>query len=129
MNTFTLCIVEYVVPIFFISFSFQKMDVSSGSDIIRQILCIAFSYSSTYCYRRENTLEEVRAFYCRLVLLPSSSNRIVHQIWPSLSLSKRDSVTRFLAFVVYSGAWGKLFQEKNLKSKISWHGPFKFFPI
>ncbi len=25
----------------------------------------------------------------------------------------------------YSGAWGKLIHEKNLKSKISWHCPFK----
>jgi hypothetical protein len=27
--------------------------------------------------------------------------------------------------MVYSGAWGKLIHEKNLKSKISWHCPFK----
>jgi hypothetical protein len=26
---------------------------------------------------------------------------------------------------IYSGAWGKLIHEKNLKSKISWHCPFK----
>ncbi len=25
----------------------------------------------------------------------------------------------------YSGAWEKLIHEKNLKSKISWHCPFK----
>jgi hypothetical protein len=25
----------------------------------------------------------------------------------------------------YSGAWGKLIHEKNLRSKISWHCPFK----
>jgi hypothetical protein len=28
--------------------------------------------------------------------------------------------------MVYSGAWGKLINEKNLKSKISWHCPFKY---
>jgi hypothetical protein len=28
--------------------------------------------------------------------------------------------------MVYSEAWGKLIHEKNLKSKISWHCPFKF---
>ncbi len=27
--------------------------------------------------------------------------------------------------MVYSGAWGKLIREKNQKSKISWHRPFK----
>ncbi len=30
--------------------------------------------------------------------------------------------------IVYSGAWGKLIHEKNQKSKISWHCPFKSFP-
>jgi hypothetical protein len=25
----------------------------------------------------------------------------------------------------YSGAWGELIHERNLKSKISWHCPFK----
>ena len=29
------------------------------------------------------------------------------------------------ALKVYSGAWGKLIHEKNQKSKISWHCPFK----
>jgi hypothetical protein len=29
------------------------------------------------------------------------------------------------ALMVYSGAWGKLIHEKNQKSKISWHFPFK----
>jgi hypothetical protein len=29
------------------------------------------------------------------------------------------------ALMVYSGAWGKLIREKNKKSKISWHCPFK----
>jgi hypothetical protein len=27
--------------------------------------------------------------------------------------------------MVYSGAWEKLIHEKNQKSKISWHCPFK----
>ncbi len=27
--------------------------------------------------------------------------------------------------MVYLGAWGKLIHEKNLKSKIPWHCPFK----
>jgi hypothetical protein len=27
--------------------------------------------------------------------------------------------------MVYSGDWGKLIHEKNQKSKISWHCPFK----
>ncbi len=27
--------------------------------------------------------------------------------------------------MIYSGAWGKLIHEKNQKSKISWHCPFK----
>jgi hypothetical protein len=27
--------------------------------------------------------------------------------------------------MVYPGAWGKLINKKNLKSKISWHCPFK----
>ncbi len=29
------------------------------------------------------------------------------------------------ALMVYSGAWGKLINEKNLKAKISWYCPFK----
>ncbi len=29
------------------------------------------------------------------------------------------------ALTRYSGAWGKLIHEKNLKSKILWHCPFK----
>jgi hypothetical protein len=29
------------------------------------------------------------------------------------------------ALMGYSGAWGELIHEKNLKSKISWHCPFK----
>ncbi len=31
------------------------------------------------------------------------------------------------ALIRYSGAWGKLIHEKNLKSKISWHCPFKCY--
>ncbi len=31
-----------------------------------------------------------------------------------------------MALMVYSGACGKLIHEKNLKSKISWHCPFKY---
>jgi hypothetical protein len=31
-----------------------------------------------------------------------------------------------MALVIYSGAWGKLIHEKYMKSKISWHCPFKF---
>ncbi len=30
---------------------------------------------------------------------------------------------------VYSGAWGKLIHVENLKSKISWHCPFKLLPL
>ena len=30
-----------------------------------------------------------------------------------------------MALMGYSGAWEKLIHEKNLKSKISWHCPFK----
>ncbi len=30
--------------------------------------------------------------------------------------------------MVYSGAWGKLINEKNQKSNISWHRPFKLLP-
>ncbi len=29
----------------------------------------------------------------------------------------------------YSGAWGKLIDEKNQKRKISWHCPFKLNPL
>jgi hypothetical protein len=29
------------------------------------------------------------------------------------------------ALMVFSGAWGKLIFKKSLKSKISWHCPFK----
>ncbi len=27
--------------------------------------------------------------------------------------------------MLFSGAWGKMIHEKNLKQKISWHCPFK----
>ncbi len=30
--------------------------------------------------------------------------------------------------MLFSGPWGKLIHEKNLKQKISWHYPFKFLP-
>jgi hypothetical protein len=30
------------------------------------------------------------------------------------------------AIIGYTGAWGKLIHEKNLKSKISWQCPFNF---
>jgi hypothetical protein len=30
-----------------------------------------------------------------------------------------------MALLGYSGVWGKLIHEKNLKWKISWHCPFK----
>ena len=41
-----------------------------------------------------------------------------------------DSVPRFFAkdFFHESGAWGKLIHVKNMKSKISWHCPFKVLP-
>ncbi len=31
------------------------------------------------------------------------------------------------ALMIYSGAWRKLINEKNLKSKILWHCPFKIY--
>ncbi len=31
--------------------------------------------------------------------------------------------------MVYSDAWGKLIHEKNQKSKILWHCPFKVYTI
>jgi len=31
-----------------------------------------------------------------------------------------------VAIMVYSGAWWKLIHEKNQKSKITWHCPFKW---
>jgi hypothetical protein len=31
-----------------------------------------------------------------------------------------------MALTGYSGAWGKLIHERNLKSKISWHCPLFF---
>ncbi len=34
-----------------------------------------------------------------------------------------------MAVMVYSDAWGKLIHEKNQKSKISWHCPFKCLQI
>ncbi len=30
-----------------------------------------------------------------------------------------------MTLVLFSGAWGKMIHEKNLKQKISWHCPFK----
>ncbi len=43
----------------------------------------------------------------------------------TLSEYLRDFSKKFeTALTVYSGAWGKLINEKNQKSKISWHCPF-----
>jgi hypothetical protein len=30
-----------------------------------------------------------------------------------------------MTLLLFSGAWGKVIHEKNLKQKISWHCPFK----
>ncbi len=30
-----------------------------------------------------------------------------------------------MTLMLFSGAWGKMIHEKNLKQKISWHCPFK----
>ncbi len=46
--------------------------------------------------------------------------------WQTLSCEYlREFLKKFeTALMVYSGAWGKLIQEKKQKSKISWHCPF-----
>ncbi len=47
--------------------------------------------------------------------------------WQTLSCEYlREFSKKFeTTLMVYSGAWGKLIREKNQKSKISWHCPFK----
>ncbi len=42
-----------------------------------------------------------------------------------VSLKAKITYSMLTALMVYSGAWGKLIHEKNQKSKISWHCPFK----
>ncbi len=42
-----------------------------------------------------------------------------------LQISPRFSKKFETAWMGYAGAWGKLIHEKNLRSKISWHYPFK----
>ncbi len=43
-------------------------------------------------------------------------------LWMSPRIFEKKFETTLM---VYSGAWGKLIHEKNQKSKISWHCPFK----
>ncbi len=47
--------------------------------------------------------------------------------WSTLSCEylRKFSKKFEIALMVYSGDWGKLIHEKNQKSKISWHCPFK----
>ncbi len=50
--------------------------------------------------------------------------------WHRWCTSSREYLREFskkfeMAVIVYSHAWGKLIHEKNQKSKISWHCPFK----
>jgi hypothetical protein len=56
-------------------------------------------------------------------LPPVTTTLVVHlelQISAPIVLKKIET-----ALTGYSGAWGKLFHEKNLKMKISWYCPFK----
>ncbi len=41
------------------------------------------------------------------------------------TVSQRIFVKFEMTLVLFSGAWGKMIHEKNLKQKISWHYPFK----
>jgi hypothetical protein len=34
-----------------------------------------------------------------------------------------------MTLMLFSGAWGKIIHEKNLKQKISWHCPYKEFTV
>jgi hypothetical protein len=54
-------------------------------------------------------------------------NRCPRHRWSTLSCEYLREFSKKLetALIVYSGAWGKLIHEKNRKSKISWHCPFK----
>ncbi len=55
-------------------------------------------------------------------LPPVSKTQLVHL---ELRISQRIFEEKFeMAFMVYSGTWGKLIHEKNLKLEISWHCPF-----
>ncbi len=59
-------------------------------------------------------------FFC---LPPVSLTPVVH-LEPRISPRFFEKFE--MAVMVYSDAWGKLIHEKNQKSKISWHCPFKF---
>jgi hypothetical protein len=48
-------------------------------------------------------------------------SKVIWILYPLREFSKKFE----MAVLVYSGAWGKLINEKNQKSKISWHCPFK----
>jgi hypothetical protein len=55
-------------------------------------------------------------------LPPVSTTPVVHfELRTSLRIFENFET----ALMVYSGVWGKLNHEKNQKSKISWHCPFK----
>jgi hypothetical protein len=62
--------------------------------------------------------------FCHLP--PVSATPVVHH---ELRISPRIFKKFETALLVYSGAWGKLIHEKNQKSKISWHCPFKDIPV
>ncbi len=66
---------------------------------------------------------------------PRICHRICHRCrwhrWQTLSHEYlREFSKKFeMTLMVYSGAWGNLIHEKNQKSKISWHCPFKADPV
>ncbi len=68
---------------------------------------------------------KVLKFFCLKFF--SICHRCQRHRWCTLSREYlREFSKKFeMAVMVYSDAWGKLIHEKNQKSKISWHCPFK----
>ncbi len=67
----------------------------------------------------------LKFFWLKIFLI---CHRCQRHRWSTLSCEYLREFSRKFETVLmgYSGAWGKLIDEKNQKQKISWHCPFKY---
>ncbi len=84
------------------------------------------SFENSRRYSQVKVQTKLLEFFCLKIF--SICHRCQRHRWCTLSREYlREISKKFeMALMIYSGAWGKLIQEKNHKPKISWHCPFKF---
>jgi hypothetical protein len=67
----------------------------------------------------------IKLFWLKIFSFATGVNDTGNASWAA-NISENFRKKNEMAVVVYSGACGKLNHEKYMKSKISWHCPFKF---